>query len=409
MAVAYYGSHISEHLVETPEGYLICYDVPINRTGTQMYTAGELGLEGEPERPVTVYRLEEDVFSPAALASLEGKDITRGHPAEMLAAENQASYSKGHLEHVRRDGDNTVADLIIKDPGLASDVESGVLREVSCGYYCRFEPYLDGYRQTNLVGNHVAVVPRGRAGHSVAIKDHAAGKAEKGLKRMKKETKEALYRFFGLAANDAAPEELEQLTRDVSTVATALDADPAAKAPEAEPAGDAAQASDEMVERAPKGDDIGSKLDRILEMLEAKARGGRGERPLHDEEDLDDLIEKLAGEETVAKEKAVTIPAEEMADQLMEPGTRDAAVALLKKVRPAVAAIQNRAERARVVDALLSTIQGPDVMSGIVQAARDSAQKAADTARRTSYETACAEAQAAYAARNPHKAGKEGE
>ena len=62
MAVAYYGSHISEHLVKTPEGYLICYDVPINRTGTQMYTAGELGLEGEPERPVTVYRLEEDVF-----------------------------------------------------------------------------------------------------------------------------------------------------------------------------------------------------------------------------------------------------------------------------------------------------------------------------------------------------------
>ena len=111
----------------------------------------------------------------------------------------------------------------------------------------------------------------------------------------------------------------------------------------------------------------------------------------------------------MAKEKAVTIPAEEMADQLMEPGTRDAAVALLKKVRPAVAAIQNRAERARVVDALLSTIQGPDVMSGIVQAARDSAQKAADTARRTSYETACAEAQDAYAARNPHKAGKEGE
>ena len=49
----------------------------------------------------------------------------------------------------------------------------------------------------------------------------------------------------------------------------------------------------------------------------------------------------------MAKEKAVTIPAEEMADQLMEPGTRDAAVALLKKVRPAVAAIQNRAERPR--------------------------------------------------------------
>ena len=57
MAVAYYGSHISEHLVKTPEGYLICYDVPINRTFTQMYTAAELGLEGAPAWLVTVYRV----------------------------------------------------------------------------------------------------------------------------------------------------------------------------------------------------------------------------------------------------------------------------------------------------------------------------------------------------------------
>lgn len=151
MAVAYYGSHISEHLVKTPEGYLICYAVPINRTGTQMYTAGELGLGGDPERPVTVYRLEKDVFAPAALASLEGKDVTRGHPPEMLNAENQAGYSKGHLENVRRDGENTVADLIIKDPALVNDVENGVLREVSCGYNCQFEPYLDGYKQTHML------------------------------------------------------------------------------------------------------------------------------------------------------------------------------------------------------------------------------------------------------------------
>lgn len=52
----------------------------------------------------------------------------------MLNAENQAGYSKGHLENVRREGENTVADLVIKDPSLVSDVENGVLREVSCGY-----------------------------------------------------------------------------------------------------------------------------------------------------------------------------------------------------------------------------------------------------------------------------------
>ena len=146
--------------------------MPINRTGTQMYTAGELGLEGEPERPVTVYRLEEDVFSPAALASLEGKDITRGHPAEMLAAENQASYSKGHLEHVRRDGDNTVADLIIKATPRTGfrrgkrRAEGGLLRAIIAGLN---HTWTDTGRQTWWAITWRLCREAGQA-HSVAIK-----------------------------------------------------------------------------------------------------------------------------------------------------------------------------------------------------------------------------------------------
>ena len=160
----------------------------------------------------------------------------------------------------------------------------------------------------------------------------------------------------------------------VTTTATALDAAPAEAekpAPEAEPA------KDEMVEKAPKGDDIGSKLDRILEMLEAKARGGRGEHPLHDESDLDEMVEKLAGKaESKDPEAAVTVPAEEMEDSsCMSPAAKDAAVELLKKVRPAVAAIQDKQERARVVDALLSTVQGPNTVGAIMQAAQDSARQ----------------------------------
>lgn len=396
MAVAYYGSHISEHLVKTPEGYLICYAVPINRTGTQMYSAGELGLGGEPERPVTVYRLEEDVFAPAALASLEGKDITRGHPPEMLNAENQAGYSKGLLENVHREGENTVADLIIKDPSLVSDVENGVLREVSCGYNCKFEPYLDGYKQTHIVGNHVAIVPRGRAGRDVAIKD-AAEQAEKGRNHMSEFWKSVLT-AFGMAAKDASPEELDTM---VQTTATVLDAEPA-KAPEAEPTKDEPAKDAETIE-APKGDDIGSKLDRILEMLEAKVRGGRGEHPLRDETDLDEMIAKLAGKEE--GKEAVTIPAEEMDG--VTASARDAAVELLRKVRPAVAAIEDKQTRAKVTDALLSAIKGPDMMGAIAQAAMDSARANADKARKTTYEQMCADSAAEYAARNPHAAKRE--
>ena len=406
MAIAYYGARISPHMTRTPEGYLICHDVPINRTGDQEYTARDLQLGGDPDRLVIVHRYPEDVFDPAALASFEGKDITQGHPPENLTPENQAAYSKGHIENVRRVGDNTVADLYIKDAGLASDVENNVVREVSCGYLCDYVPDGDGYKQQRIRGNHVAVVPRGRAGHDVAIKD-AAPEAEKGRKTCMSKLAEAILAAFGMAAKDASEEELQKL---VTTTATALDAAPAEAekpAPEAEPAKAAEKpAEDEMVEKAPKGDDIGSKLDRILEMLEAKARGGRGEHPLHDESDLDEMVKKLAGGED--PEAAVTVPAEEMEDSAcMSPAAKDAAVELLKKVRPIVAEMKDPKEKARVVDAMLSTIKGPDTVGAIMKAAQDSARKSAEETRLTNYQKMCEDAENAYAARNPHKMKKE--
>lgn len=406
MAIAYYGARISPHMTRTPEGYLICHDVPINRTGDQEYTARDLQLDGDPDRLVIVHRYPEDVFDPAALASFEGKDITQGHPPENLTPENQAAYSKGHIENVRRVGDNTVADLYIKDAGLASDVENNVVREVSCGYLCDYVPDGDGYKQQKIRGNHVAVVPRGRAGHDVAIKD-AAPEAEKGRKTCMSKLAEAILAAFGMAAKDASEEELQKL---VTTTATALDAAPAEAekpAPETEPAKAAENpAEDEIVEKAPKGDDIGSKLDRILEMLEDKARGGRGEHPLHDESDLDEMVKKLAGGED--PEAAVTVPAEEMeASACMSPAAKDAAVELLKKVRPIVAEMKDPKEKARVVDAMLSTIKGPDTVGAIMKAAQDSARKNAEETRRTNYEKMCEDAENAYAARNPHKMKKE--
>lgn len=399
MATAYYGDRISPHMTRTPEGYLICHDVPINRTGDQEYTARELQLDGDPDEVVTVHRYPEDVFSPAAMASFEGKDITQGHPPDNLTPENQSAYSKGHVQNVRRVGDNTVADLYIKDPGLASDVENGVVREVSCGYVCDYEQDGDGYKQTNIRGNHVAVVHMGRAGHNVAIKD-AAKQAEKGRNKMN-DFKKNLLALFGKAAKDASPEELKEMA---DATATALDAAPAEPATETgkDKALEAEPAKDEMVEKAPKGDDLGSKLDRILEMLEAKSRGGRGEHPLHDESDLDEMVEKLAGEKP-DPEASVTVPAEKMEDACMSPEARDAAVRLLKKVRPIVAEMKDPKEKARVVDAMLSTIKGPNLVGSIMKAAQDSARGAAEATKKTTYEKMCADAESAYAARNPHK------
>ena len=117
--IAYYGSKISKHMTQTPEGFLICRDVPVARIGTQDYLARELGLDGEPDRPVTVERRPEDVFDPAAIASFEGKDVTYTHPPEMLAPENQSAYSKGHAE-----GDSPSAPARSRPSGFLSTPSS---------------------------------------------------------------------------------------------------------------------------------------------------------------------------------------------------------------------------------------------------------------------------------------------
>ena len=395
MPIAYYGSQISPHLVDTPEGFLICKDVPIARTGPQDYLARELMLDGDPDRLVTVQRHPEDVFEEATLASFEGKPICDGHPPENVGPENYAAYTKGHIQNVRRDGDYIVADLYINDANLANEVRNNVKREVSCGYLCNYVPDGTGYKQSRIRGNHVAVVPKGRAGAAVAIHD-ATPEVEKGRNKPMSEFWKSVLTAFGMAARDASPEELGTM---VETTAAALDAEPV-KTPDAEPAKEepaAEPAKDAETIEAPKGDDIGSKLDCILEMLEAKSRGGRGEHRLHDETDLDEMIEKLSGKGE--GESALTIPVEN--DCATGPA-RDAAVELLKKVRPAVAAIEDKQTRAKVTDALLSVIQGKDAMPDIVKAAMDSARANAEQTKKTTYEQICADSSAAYAARNPH-------
>ena len=388
--IYYYGTEISPNQIETAEGFLICKNVPIARTGMQEYTARDLMLDGDPERMIKVNRYETDVFEPAAMASFEGKPVTDGHPPEEVEPANFASYAKGHIQRVRREGDFMVADLYINDPILINDVRNGIKREVSCGYICEYTADGDGYKQSKIRGNHVAVVPRGRAGHEVAIKDESP---VKGGDIMGKFTKE-LLKVFGAATKDASSEEIDKMA---ATTAAVLDAAPAETAPEAEPTANDAQ--DVMVERAPKGDDLGTKLDELLAMVRELAkkndREEKMDRKLTDESDLDEMIEKLSGGEEIEKEDAVTIPAEEMEDACRNMD----AVEILRRVRPAVAAIKDKNDRARVTDALISSIRGNDV-EAILSATKDAAMKNANS---YNPQKAVEEQQKLYNSRNPHK------
>ena len=410
--IAYYGHDISPNITETDEGYLICRNVPIARTGPQEYTARELQLDGDPERLIAVNRHPEDIFTPAALASFEGKPVTDGHPPEDVGSANYAAYTRGHVQNVRQVGDYIVADLYINDANLASEVRNGVKREISCGYLFDCLPDGDTFKQANIRGNHVAVVPRGRAGHAVAIQDHAAEAAPKGLKKdMIKEWKTAMLKAFAgsASAEGVTDEQLDQMAR---MTITALDADPAEnsapaaapaedEAPKADPEPAAAPAQDEVVYKEQEGVDLGTKIDKLLSMMEKLTAGkdaGADEQSMTAGETIDALVDELGGDAC----KAATVDAS--ATDSMSPAARDAATAMLKALRPIVAGMSDKAEQKRVTDALVGIVRGNgNIYGDIARAAQDSAQNAAKQSAQTRYDRICEDAQAAYDELNPHR------
>ena len=193
-------SKISENIHETPEGFLVCVGVSIARTGEQIYGEDETPLETDDDGIVKIYREEAEVFRPETIASFEGKPITITHPKEFVNPNNWATLAKGSMQNVRRgegeQKDDLVADLLITDAMAIALVKNG-LREVSCGYEAEYEQEGDGKgSQTNIVGNHLALVRSGRAGSKYAINDH------KGVS-MKKKLQDQIKKIFGKAQDEA--------------------------------------------------------------------------------------------------------------------------------------------------------------------------------------------------------------
>lgn len=247
---AYYATKISENISRMPNGFLVCKNVPIARTGTQDYLGSELEIAERPDERVTVYREESEVFNPAALASFEGTPLVDEHPADDVTVNNAGNLMRGMVKDVRRGGgadtDKVVADIIVTDPAVVAEIENGK-REISCGYSCDYEEAADGrIYQRNIRGNHVALVYKGRAGQDVAIKDSEPAadheppaltdppKSERRAKFMNQSKKPNgggfLARLLGVVAQDADPAIVAELAEAMLTP-TAEGSPPTAPAP----------------------------------------------------------------------------------------------------------------------------------------------------------------------------------
>ena len=401
--IQYYGYTISPNQIETGEGFLICKNVPIARTGDQEYLAREIGLSGQDgEQVLTVHRSPEEVFSQAALASFEGKPVTNVHPPDLLGPDDVGMYEKGHAQNVRRGtgewADYMVADLHIHDRELIDAIQGGK-REISCGYECEYSPNRDGtYSQKNIRGNHVAVVDRGRAGKRAAILDSDINPAEKPPERKANMKHKSLLQLFGLAAKDNTPEEIAKLAMDT--------ADAMEEEEKKEPAGEPTKDEPYKEKLYESIDDAA--LDGLVEKIMAKMAAKKAaEEGMEDKDPIEATIEQLTGGEAEVQpgggsedgEEAHVVPAEEM-DKTCGMD-KSLAAGILKAMRPTVAAIKDPKQRKAVSDALINCVTAKDGASDIakiLEASQKNAQKAADSRPAMDLD----KIQAAYDRMNPH-------
>ena len=163
----------------TDDGYLVTEAFAV-RTGIQHYSGAEVGLFDRDV--VAVYRPEEEVRSPASLATFSHAPVTLGHPSEGVTKDNWATLAKGEVStEATWDGNKIKLPLIVKDTAAIAAIDAGT-RELSAGYTCELD-FVDGVTpqgepynaiQRNIKINHLAIVPQGRAGSECRIGDNAS-------------------------------------------------------------------------------------------------------------------------------------------------------------------------------------------------------------------------------------------
>lgn len=210
----------------TPEGYLLCLGVPVARTGQMLYAEGELLGEdgatilGGPDKLIRVERGADELMRAETIASFEGKPVTLAHPSgEFVGPGNFAKHARGTMVNVRAgtglETDLLLADLLITDAEAIKAVQEDGIEEVSLGYEADYQQQEPGRAaQRNIVGNHLALVERGRCGPRCAIGDES-------MTKKKTSFKDLLMRAFKAKDSD----EVEKLAREAETGDDAPDDD----------------------------------------------------------------------------------------------------------------------------------------------------------------------------------------
>lgn len=166
--------------VKEIEGGFLVATTRVARTGVQLYLARELGdiainAGFAPDDVVRVYRHPDEVFHKDSLASITRVPVTVDHPSEGVTAENWAQLAVGEVgDAYTTDKEWIVVNPMIKD-SAAIQAARTTHKEISMGYGAAIVKARDGldadFEQKNIRYNHLALVPKGRAGDMARIGD----------------------------------------------------------------------------------------------------------------------------------------------------------------------------------------------------------------------------------------------
>lgn len=165
-------------------GYLTAEAV-LTRVGIFKYRRADGSIRNE-------LRSAEDVMNQDSLETLENRPVTDGHPvAGKVDATNTRQLSRGMvISKVIQDGDLVRSKILITDQSMIDKImrKKNPIREVSCGYKTdvtdesgEFNGERFDNRQTKIIYNHVALVPKGRAGAVARLRVDAEDGAVEGI------------------------------------------------------------------------------------------------------------------------------------------------------------------------------------------------------------------------------------
>lgn len=188
----------------TKDGFLVV-PATISKVGVFDYLATELGLKEDGIKKVA--RTERSLFGDETIKSFENASLTIGHPEDGVNAKNWKQLSVGVVRNVKRVGDELTAEAWIYDEAAIKTVQEQGVEQLSCGYDCDIKPSTvqdADFEMSPMIGNHVAIVAKGRCGGSVKLADEdktIMGKTAKIL--------DAFLGAFGIKLSDEQKKQIE--------------------------------------------------------------------------------------------------------------------------------------------------------------------------------------------------------